>query len=312
MSISARGLHKTFGPARAVQGVSFDVPPGQIVGLIGPNGSGKTTLLRMLATFIPPSSGRIVVAGHDIQSNPLAVRQAIGYLPEALPGYSEARVEEYLVFRARLKGIGSVVRRREVDRCLAACELQGVRRRLLGRLSQGFRRRVGLADALLGAPPVLLLDEPTVGLDPLQVRQTRALLRQLEPRATVLLSTHLLTEAQATCDRALMLVRGQLVSDLTLDRRSEQGGLRVTLRGAAAACTATVQGIAGVEEVQTVQVDEDRVTLHVLGSDPRLGEQLVRECVSQGLGVCALHPWQEDLEAHFMNIAFPGSGREAA
>ena len=215
MSIVVRELCRSFGTIRAVDQVSFEIPPASIVGLIGPNGAGKTTILRILSTFLAPTRGSVSVAGFDCALQAEQVRERLGYLPEALPGCHEARVVEYLGYRAQLKGIARRDRRTEVDRCLEACQLQSVRRRLLGRLSQGFRRRVGLADALLARPAVLILDEPTIGLDPLQVRHTRDLLVALSSECTILVSTHLLAEAQALCQRALMLMSGRIVSDVS-------------------------------------------------------------------------------------------------
>jgi ABC-2 type transport system ATP-binding protein len=216
LSIVVRGLCKNFGALHAISSVSFEIPPGTIAGLIGPNGAGKSTILRILATFLHATSGHVSVAGIDARIDPSGVRRAIGYLPENPPGYVEARVDEYLSFRAQLKGVPRRARRREIDRCLVACELTAVRRRFIGRLSQGFRRRVGLADALLARPPVLILDEPTIGLDPLQVRHTRELLIEAARESTILVSTHLLAEAQELCQRVLVLLNGQLVSDVQM------------------------------------------------------------------------------------------------
>lgn len=236
MSIVVHNLCKNFGSSRAVDCIDFEVAPGEIVGLIGPNGAGKTTLLRMLATFLRPTTGSIRVAGFDCVTQSREVRKRIGYLPESLPGYAEARVDEYLSFRSQLKGIPRRNRATEIDRCLAACDIADVRKRLLGRLSQGYRRRVGLADVLLGSPLVLLLDEPTIGLDPLQVRHVRDLLTDLARERTILLSTHLLAEAEMLCGRALMLLNGRLADDVRVTdvRRSgrslEEHFVRVALQ----------------------------------------------------------------------------------
>ncbi|MGE5194584.1 MAG: ABC transporter ATP-binding protein [Deltaproteobacteria bacterium] len=216
MSIVVRNLCKAFGSLRAVDNVGFEIVSPGIVGLIGPNGAGKSTILRILATFLAPTAGYAAVAGCDCVTDAGRVRQSIGYLPESLPGQPDVRVEEYLSFRAQLKGVSRRDRRAELDRCLEACQLTAVRRRLIGRLSQGFRRRVGLADALLARPRVLILDEPTIGLDPLQVRHTRELLTDLGNACTILLSTHLLAEAEGLCRRVLVLMRGRLVSDMDL------------------------------------------------------------------------------------------------
>jgi ABC-2 type transport system ATP-binding protein len=216
VSIVVRELCKNFGALRAVFNVNVDIPAGTIVGLIGPNGAGKSTILRVLSTFLRATSGDVAVAGIDARLDPAGVRQVIGYLPENPPAYNDVRVDEYLAFRARLKGIARDKRHGEIDRCLEACELTAVRRRIIGRLSQGFRRRVGLADALLARPRVLILDEPTIGLDPLQIRHTRELLSDLAHESTILVSTHLLAEAQELCQRVLVLMNGQLVSDVQI------------------------------------------------------------------------------------------------
>jgi ABC-2 type transport system ATP-binding protein len=310
MSIVARDLRKSFRAVRAVDGVSFEIPGG-IVGLIGPNGSGKTTILRMLATYLSPGGGQIVIAGHDAAADPAAVRRSIGYLPESLPGCTDARVEEFLDFRARLKQIPPRARKTEIDRCLGSCQLTGVRRRLIGRLSQGFRRRVGLADALLGSPPVLLLDEPTVGLDPLQVRQTRELFREVSERSTILVSTHLLAEAQAVCDRVLMLVRGRLVSDVPLAEMSQGDAFEITLRGAPEHCEARLCDVPGVRSVRRISGDSLAAVFQVAVSEATAREEVVRACVAAGWGVSQLRNLHDDLESHFVRVALGLRGEAA-
>lgn len=312
MSIVMRGVRKTFGAIRAVDNVDFEIPRGEIVGLIGPNGSGKTTILRMLATFLPPDAGEIVVAGCDAATDAAAIREQIGYLPETLPGHPDARVIEYLEFRARLKGIGRTGRAAEIDRCLAATQMTASRRRILGRLSQGQKRRVGIADALLGAPAVLLLDEPTIGLDPLQVRQTRDLLRELARSTTVLVSTHLLAEAEATCDRVLMLIRGRLVSDVRVgDGASDSAGIVVTLRADATAATTRLGRMPQVESIREISRTGELVTLQLAGKSVSLAEEAARVCVEEGWGVRELRSSEGDLESHFVRVALAAS-QEAA
>ncbi|MSR60512.1 MAG: ATP-binding cassette domain-containing protein [Planctomycetaceae bacterium] len=311
MSIVVRDLRRDFGALRAVDGVSFDLSSGAIIGLIGPNGSGKSTILRMLATFLRPSAGQIFIGGHDAVRDPAGVRRLIGYLPEELPAYSDARVDEFLEFRARLKGIARKVRRMEIDRCLAACDLVAVRRRLLGKLSQGYRRRAGLADALLTSPPVLLLDEPTIGLDPLQVRQTREVLRAASAHATILLSTHLLPEAQAVCDRVLMVVKGKLVSDVKLHQLEPDGSFEITVRAPQAECVARLRAVVGAQAVEVVRGDAEWVTLQIRGTSEAAREQVVRFCVARDWGVRELRTIENDLESHFVRVTL-GLHKEAA
>jgi len=312
MSIVMRGVRKTFGTIRAVDNVDFEIPPGEIVGLIGPNGSGKTTILRMLATFLSPDAGSIIIGGCDAATDGAAIRKQIGYLPETLPGYTDARVIEYLDFLSRLKGIRRAARTTEIDRCLAATQMATSRNRLLGRLSQGQRRRVGIADALLGSPAVLLLDEPTIGLDPLQVRQTRDLLRELAGPTTVLVSTHLLSEAEATCDRVLMLVRGRLVSDMPVgEAASDSRGIVVTLRADANAATTRLGAMPQVESIREISRANEFVTLHLTGHAGSLAEETARICVKEGWGVRELRNAHDDLESHFVRVALAAT-REAA
>jgi len=206
-------LTKYYGEYPAVRGVSFEVPRGRVVGFLGPNGAGKSTTMRILAGFLTATGGRARIAGFDVFSQPIEVRRRIGYMPESCPLYPELRVEEYLKFRAGLKGLGWGNRRKRVDYVIKRCWLTDVRRQLIGTLSKGYRQRVGLADSLLADPPVLILDEPTAGLDPTQIRETRKLIRELGKEHTMLLSTHILSEVEATCDSVIVIYQGQVVED---------------------------------------------------------------------------------------------------
>src|SRR6516162_6143621 len=210
--IHVSNLTKYFNDYPAVRDVSFDVPRGQIVGLLGPNGAGKTTTMRILAGFLTATAGKAVVAGYDVFWDPLEVRRRIGYMPENCPLYSEMRVGEYLRFRAGIKGLHGGEAKRRIEYVLDRCWVRDVRRQLIGTLSRGYRQRVGLADVLLNNPPVLILDEPTAGLDPGQIRETRKLIRELGQQHTILLSTHILSEVEVTCDQAIIINRGQVVA----------------------------------------------------------------------------------------------------
>src|SRR5947209_10814 len=206
--IEVKNLTKYFGPVLAVDRVTFTVASGEIVGLLGLNGAGKTTTMRILTTYLPATSGTAALAGFDVRTQSMPVRQRIGYLPENVPLYPEMRVEEYLEFRAKLKGLGRKDRQARLDYCLGRCRIREVRRRLVGTLSKGYRQRVGLADAMIADPPVLILDEPTSGLDPLQIRETLATIKELAGTHTVLLSTHILPEVEAICDRVMIINQG--------------------------------------------------------------------------------------------------------
>src|SRR5262245_57601652 len=224
--IEVRDLTKVFGAVEAVGGISFRVEPGEIVGFLGPNGAGKTTTMRILAGVFPPTSGEVRIAGHDPLREPLACRRAVGYFPEYAPFYPDLRVEGYLHFVARLKHIPRAARAAAVDAALGACGLEEVRRRRVGTLSKGYRQRVGLAQALCGDPPVLILDEPTIGLDPGQVADIRQLVRGLRGTRTVLFSSHILSEVQALCERVIVVARGRVVGEGT----PEEGGTRLAAR----------------------------------------------------------------------------------
>jgi ABC-2 type transport system ATP-binding protein len=219
--ISVRGVAKDYGGARsgplALDDVSFEVGKAEIVGLLGPNGAGKTTLMRILSCFLAPTRGTAVLNGSSISDDTRAVRRALGYLPEAVPLPPEMRVTEYLEFRAALKAIGRGGRREAVDEAMGVAGLGDRRGQIIGTLSRGYRQRVGLADALLARPPILILDEPTVGLDPNQIRDTRALIRDLGRERAVLLSTHILSEVEALAGRIVILDRGRVKAAGTVD-----------------------------------------------------------------------------------------------
>ena len=211
MMIDVHNLTKRYPRTTAVDAISFQVNEREIVGILGPNGAGKTTTMQVLAGYLPPTSGVINVAGHDVLSESLAVRSRIGYLPESVPLYTDMRVNEYLAYRGRLKGLHGRRLRGRTGAVLEMCGLVEARRNVIGRLSRGFRQRVGLADTLLAEPPLLILDEPTVGLDPNQIRQIRNLIKSLADRHTVLMASHILPEVEMVCQRVLIMNKGRLV-----------------------------------------------------------------------------------------------------
>ena len=251
--IEVRDLTKTFGAVEAVRGISFRVEAGEIVGFLGPNGAGKTTTMRILAGIFPPTSGEVRIAGRDPARDPLACRRAVGYFPEYAPFYPDLRVAGYLRFVARMKRLPRAERPRAVAQVLAWCGLEGVARRRVGTLSKGYRQRVGLAQALCGDPPILILDEPTIGLDPAQVVEIRDLVRALGGSRTVFFSSHILSEVEALCERVIVVARGRLVGEGTARELSERVGRRqrVVLRvdGPAEAVAAALAALPGVERV---------------------------------------------------------------
>jgi ABC-2 type transport system ATP-binding protein len=245
--IEAKGITKRYGDLLAVEDVSFAVGRGEVVGFLGPNGAGKTTTMRILTGFLPATDGTASIAGHDIFEDPLAARRSVGYLPESPPLYPEMDVQGYLRYVAAIKDVPRRQRRGAVDQVMERCGLTDVRRRVIGALSKGYRQRVGIAQAIVHDPPVLILDEPTAGLDPLQIREIRTLLADLaapgggEPQHTVVLSTHILAEVEAICRRVILIHEGRKQVDAPLSELTQGGHkleelfARLTARDAAAA-----------------------------------------------------------------------------
>jgi ABC-2 type transport system ATP-binding protein len=273
--ISVENLVKSYGSTTAVAGISFTVGQGEVVGFLGPNGAGKTTTLRVLTCFHPATSGRATVAGHDVTTDSLAVRRSIGYLPENVPLYPDLRVEEYLHYRAALKGVPRSQRRSFVDSAMEQCGVGEVRRKLVGHVSRGYRQRVGLADALVARPPILILDEPTSGLDPNQRRRMKDLVRSLAERHTILFSSHILSEVQDVSSRILVIHHGTIRADGTpndLLARARGRRLRVVADLPAADLRAALNAVDGLA---AVDVQADTGGFHAAsgpvapGADPR-------------------------------------------
>lgn len=257
--IAVRELTKAYGQTLAVDHISFEVGKGQIVGFLGPNGAGKSTTLKILTCYLPPTSGGATVNGFDIFHQSDQVRQTLGYLPENVPLYTEMKVREYLEFRGRLRKMPRIERRRRIEYVLDRCWLNPVETKTIGHLSKGYRQRVGLADALLHNPAVLILDEPTVGLDPAQIRETRKLIKDLGGHHTVILSTHILPEVEATCDRAIVIASGRIVAQGTPDelRASRRLTARVLIecRGPRGEVEAVLGRVSGVNKVDILDGD---------------------------------------------------------
>ena len=305
--IEVRNLTKRYPGRTAVDDISFSIGRGEVVGFLGPNGAGKSTTLRILACYLPATSGTVRVAGRDVFREPDEVRRRIGYMPENNPLHLDMRVREYLKFRARLKGLGWRRSRERVDTVLEQCGLGGVSGRIIGQLSKGYRQRVGLADALVHEPDLIILDEPTIGLDPHQIRSVRALVKDLGKRHTVVLSTHILSEVEMTCSRVLILHRGRiLASDRTEDLEgtlSLGGQVVAEVEAPGRALVEAFRDLPGVETMDVQPMDGlyQRVTLSPRdGTDLRL--LVFEEARSRGWPVRELTRGRRSLEDIFVHL----------
>jgi ABC-2 type transport system ATP-binding protein len=300
---------RTAARAPALDDVSFEVGKGEVVGLLGPNGAGKTTMMRILACFLAPTRGTAELGGCSIAGDTRELRRAVGYLPEAVPLYPEMRVVEYLEMRAALKAVARGERRPAMDAAIEACGLGDRRRQIIATLSRGYRQRVGLADALLARPPVLILDEPTAGLDPNQIREVRALIRALGGERTILLSTHILPEVEAVASRVVILQAGKVAAAHTPAelRRRLAGRRRIVVevapveRARAEQVLAAAPGVAGAE-----RVDDSHVALIAAGGadadEAALRESIFRAAAAANLPLRALAPEAVSLEEIFAQI----------
>ncbi len=309
--IEVERLTKDYGTVVAVRDVSFSVGKGEIVGFLGPNGAGKSTTMRILVGFLGATSGRVRVAGHDIVEDSQEARRAIGYMPESAPLYPEMRVREYLAFRAAVKKVARAERKRAVERAMSLAVVTEMADTVIGHLSKGYRQRVGLADALVANPPLLILDEPTAGLDPNQIREVRRLIRELGESHTILLSTHILSEVESTCDRAIVIARGRLVAEGSIDElraRRRADGAMVTVRGDRARAVSLLEALPGVRRVKARKGDDaelSRVTLTLAKGESNVGavlEAAVGALCAAGLGVREAGPSRATLEDVFAEL----------
>jgi ABC-2 type transport system ATP-binding protein len=301
--IEVENLGKTYVEEPVVRGLSFFVPEGQVLGFLGPNGAGKTTVMRMLTAFLPPTTGRVVVAGVDLDQDPVGLRRNVGYLPENVPLYPEMRVDEYLHFRADVEEVPRGEVRERIEDVVERCMIGDVRRQVIGTLSKGYRQRVGLAGALIHRPPVLILDEPTVGLDPNQIIKVRELITELGREHTVLLSTHILPEVEQVCERVFIIDRGRIVADGTPDAlRTKLVGnpnLLLELKGADGQVQSALEDLPGVIRAEERGAGRFRLE-HVPGSDPR--EAVFRLAVEKGWVLLAMTQQQASLEDVFVRL----------
>ncbi|HEX4351889.1 MAG TPA: ATP-binding cassette domain-containing protein [Polyangiales bacterium] len=308
--IEVENLTKKYGERTAVNRISFSVRKGEVIGFLGPNGAGKSTTLRMLTGYLKPTAGSIRVNGIDAVRDPIGARRSIGYLPESVPLYGEMRVDEYLRYRASLKGVRRSQVAGRVDASLQLANVADVRHRIIGQLSKGYRSRVGIADAIVADPPLLVLDEPTAGLDPNQIRQVRDLIRAIAGDKTVMLSTHILPEVESTCGRVLIINRGELVGEGAPGelRVAEQGGqlLLVESRGERdriEAILRAVPGVRGLREVLPLEAADAalfRIRIEVDG--PAVAEAVSASLAAAGLPLRELHREQSTLEDVFATL----------
>lgn len=307
--IVVEDLVKNYGRHMAVGGVSFEVEKGEIVGFLGPNGAGKTTTMRILTCFLPATSGRAQVAGYDVFEDARQVRRHIGYLPENVPLYLDMSVEAYLGYMGRLKGLSGAELDKRLDEVIDNCGLAERRRQLVGQLSRGYRQRVGLAQALVHDPEVLILDEPTASLDPGQIREIRGYIKELAGNHTIILSTHILPEVELTCDRVLMINKGQIVAnDTPRNLRSYATGgdvVTVQARGEEAALQALLEKVPRVSKV-TAEHEADGLPEGArqfrIDAAGEVREELAKAVVSAGFGLVKLDLAQHTLEDVFVKL----------
>jgi ABC-2 type transport system ATP-binding protein len=303
--IEVRELTKAYGPLRAVNDISFDVEQGEIVGFLGPNGAGKTTTMRILAGFHPATHGTARIAGFDVHRQPLEVKRRVGYLPESVPLYLEMVVSSYLSYVAEVKGIGRGQRRKDVGDVMERCGLAPMQKRLIQNLSKGYRQRVGLAQALLGNPPILILDEPTVGLDPKQIVGIRQMIKDLSDNHTVLLSTHILPEVSMICNRVLILHQGRIVAERSMDDLSNTGMLILDLEGSAGTIRETLNKLEGVENV-SAQGNRYSVQLSPDADARDLSPVVVRALVDARIEIVQIQEQSSTLEEVFIEAISQG------
>jgi ABC-2 type transport system ATP-binding protein len=262
--IEVENLSKTYSGFRAVQGISFHVDKGEIVGFLGPNGAGKSTTMKVLAGYLPPTDGKISIAGFDVVTDSIEVRKRIGYMPENVPLYTDMRVNEFLRFRAELKKVMRSKIKDRVEIVKQLCSLKDVENKIIGTLSKGYRQRVGLADAMVHDPELLILDEPTIGLDPNQIRAVRDLIKDLGKHHTILLSTHILSEVELTCGRVLVINRGRIEASDTPSNLTKLvrggGSILLEVKAAATDVIAKLKGLANIEDVEVALPSEGEWT----------------------------------------------------
>jgi len=305
--IEVENLTKRYGPFTAIEDVTFSVGKGEVLGFLGPNGAGKTTTMRILTCFHPATSGTAKVAGFDVFRKPLEVRKRIGYVPENVPLYGEMSVRSYLSFVADIKGVEGGAKESRVGKALEICDIEPVQDRLIGKLSKGYKQRVGLAQALLHEPEVLVLDEPTEGLDPRQIIEVRELIKRLRGERTIILSSHILPEVSQTCERVVIINNGRIVATDTPERleASVRGAheIRITVRGPADDVPGAIREVSGVTNVRLERSSDGQSTWVVTSSlDEDIREAVAKAIHKKSWGLLELSPVGMSLEQIFLEL----------
>ena len=301
--IEVENLSKHYGPVKALKGVSFSVDKGEIIGLLGPNGAGKTTTMKLLTGYLQPTEGTARLVGFDVVENPLSVQSMVGYLPENAPLYLDMIVQEYLVMMAELRNIPPDQHRRLLSEAIYATGLQDRLTQTIGNLSKGFRQRVGLAQAILHKPQVLILDEPTNGLDPNQIIEIRNLIKRLAANATVIVSTHILSEVEATCDRVIIIMDGEVRSDARLDEMTQTSAAIVAVNKDAKNVAKILGKLKGVQDVKREDAKDAYVQYRVTGEkDLDLCPLLFETAKSESWTLAELRPETRTLESVFRDL----------
>jgi len=301
--IEIKNLTKSYGNTKAIDQLNFKVNKGEVVGFLGPNGAGKTTTMKIITGYMAPSDGQVNVAGYDVFENPIEVKKRIGYLPEIPPVYQDMLVQDYLGYVAELKKVERSQISKKVDRAIEKTFLGDVRKRLIGHLSKGYKQRVGIAEAIVAEPEILILDEPTVGLDPKQVAEIRTLIQNLSGDHTVILSTHILPEVQATCKRIIIINKGKIVAEDTLDglNRRMKGAHQILLKvkNSSDKLRSQIKNISGVLSVD--ESSQGQLMIDVSDLDP-LTEKIAEAVIQNHSGLLELRPVEGNLEEIFIKL----------
>ena len=301
--IEVRNLTKDYGARRAIDSLNFSVNKGEVVGFLGPNGAGKSTTMKIITGYMAPTSGSVSVAGYDVFENPIEVKKRIGFLPETPPLYMDMKVDEYLRYVAKLKGVPRAKLKSAVDDALAKTHITDVSHRLIQNLSKGYKQRVGIAQAIVSMPEILILDEPTVGLDPIQVAEIRTMISELRGQHTVILSTHILSEVQATCERIIIIHRGRIVAEDSLQKLNERmaGGKKLFVK-VKHPTPKLKEEISAINGVRSVEASDGGILEITTDSDETVQENIATKIATTGAGLIEMRSQEVSLEDIFLKV----------